>query len=534
MVKLSASARTSWRFTLNTAGAMLGWEMSPEQLGDGRPAVADAGRRPLPGRPLDAAGRRHHAGHRLRPARRRGGARGALESGQRARRGRGGGMSGPAAGTVRRALLVTGPGREADALFEALCGEASGDGGWAWQAIDGPGDRLIVPIASGCRPTPSPARTPWSTTPARRARDPRAAVDLADARRVLEAALAAGVPRIVVLSSTEAHPPSHRHLGLLSEDRFRPAGGDPPVEPPLDRPRRAGGGAGDRPAGGRGRPARTRARRHRAPRGAARRPRRARLLQPAALRPGRRHRARVRSVDPAPGAGRTWPGRSSGARSADGRALSCPGSRAGATIYNVVPSGTAPVHRAVRLAGGHRLPVPLWLQRLAAIVSRPVRPGPRAGAGRLPALPVDRGRRAGGARARLHGAPVDRRGGGGHRPWRRDRVAEPRPGELRDGLRETGPGSGGATGSTPSAWTGLRGALRPDPLPLPPRRLLAGRGPRPRARAAEGAACSPASIGASCPTTARWPSTSWRARPGATRASCSTRRSPSSPSSPTS
>jgi phytoene dehydrogenase-like protein len=39
VVKLSASARTSWRFTLNTAGAMLGWEMSPEQLGDLRPAV---------------------------------------------------------------------------------------------------------------------------------------------------------------------------------------------------------------------------------------------------------------------------------------------------------------------------------------------------------------------------------------------------------------------------------------------------------------------------------------------------------------
>jgi len=39
VVKLSASAKTSERFTLNTAGAMLGWEMSPEQLGDGRPAV---------------------------------------------------------------------------------------------------------------------------------------------------------------------------------------------------------------------------------------------------------------------------------------------------------------------------------------------------------------------------------------------------------------------------------------------------------------------------------------------------------------
>jgi phytoene dehydrogenase-like protein len=35
----SASALTSWRFTLNRAGAMLGWEMSPGQLGERRPAV---------------------------------------------------------------------------------------------------------------------------------------------------------------------------------------------------------------------------------------------------------------------------------------------------------------------------------------------------------------------------------------------------------------------------------------------------------------------------------------------------------------
>ncbi|MEM1203391.1 MAG: NAD(P)/FAD-dependent oxidoreductase [Acidobacteriota bacterium] len=38
-VKLSASAKTSWRFTLNEVGAMLGWEMSPDQLGDERPAM---------------------------------------------------------------------------------------------------------------------------------------------------------------------------------------------------------------------------------------------------------------------------------------------------------------------------------------------------------------------------------------------------------------------------------------------------------------------------------------------------------------
>ncbi|MCB1032346.1 MAG: hypothetical protein KDD47_00745, partial [Acidobacteria bacterium] len=39
VVRLSASARTSWRFTLNQRGAMLGWEMSPEQLGEGRPDI---------------------------------------------------------------------------------------------------------------------------------------------------------------------------------------------------------------------------------------------------------------------------------------------------------------------------------------------------------------------------------------------------------------------------------------------------------------------------------------------------------------
>jgi all-trans-retinol 13,14-reductase len=39
MVKLSASALTSYRYTLNHTGAMLGWEMSPEQLGAGRPDV---------------------------------------------------------------------------------------------------------------------------------------------------------------------------------------------------------------------------------------------------------------------------------------------------------------------------------------------------------------------------------------------------------------------------------------------------------------------------------------------------------------
>jgi prolycopene isomerase len=39
VVKLSASARTSHQFTVNHRGAMLGWEMSPDQLGEHRPAL---------------------------------------------------------------------------------------------------------------------------------------------------------------------------------------------------------------------------------------------------------------------------------------------------------------------------------------------------------------------------------------------------------------------------------------------------------------------------------------------------------------
>lgn len=39
VVKLSASALTSQRYTLNHHGAMLGWEMSPDQIGQTRPAL---------------------------------------------------------------------------------------------------------------------------------------------------------------------------------------------------------------------------------------------------------------------------------------------------------------------------------------------------------------------------------------------------------------------------------------------------------------------------------------------------------------
>jgi phytoene desaturase len=42
VVRMSASARTSYRYTGNSHGAMLGWEMSPDQLGENRPGILGA------------------------------------------------------------------------------------------------------------------------------------------------------------------------------------------------------------------------------------------------------------------------------------------------------------------------------------------------------------------------------------------------------------------------------------------------------------------------------------------------------------
>jgi phytoene dehydrogenase-like protein len=54
-VAITATARTTWRFTLNERGAMLGWEMSPDQLGERRPGI-EGGVRGL-----------YFAGHWVRP-----------------------------------------------------------------------------------------------------------------------------------------------------------------------------------------------------------------------------------------------------------------------------------------------------------------------------------------------------------------------------------------------------------------------------------------------------------------------------------
>ena len=54
-VWLSASARTAYRYTLNEGGAMLGWEMAPDQLGSNRPDIQG---------PVDGL---YYTGHWTRP-----------------------------------------------------------------------------------------------------------------------------------------------------------------------------------------------------------------------------------------------------------------------------------------------------------------------------------------------------------------------------------------------------------------------------------------------------------------------------------
>ena len=61
VLRQSASALTSWRFTLNRHGAMLGWEMSPDQLGEGRPPIESPVRNLLFHGALDPPGRGNHA-----------------------------------------------------------------------------------------------------------------------------------------------------------------------------------------------------------------------------------------------------------------------------------------------------------------------------------------------------------------------------------------------------------------------------------------------------------------------------------------
>jgi 1-acyl-sn-glycerol-3-phosphate acyltransferase len=166
-------------------------------------------------------------------------------------------------------------------------------------------------------------------------------VDLDDARAVLTAAAEAGC-RMVLLSSTEIYAPHHHHPGLLSEDRFQPRPGRNRWS---DGWRALEALAGEVAA--------------------------AAEVALTVLRA---------APTPVPGGTDFWSRRLSGplAPTVPGfdpsiqllaaedlaRAIGRAAVGGGSGVFNVVPDGTVPVHRAVRLAGARRLAVPRWVQRL--------------------------------------------------------------------------------------------------------------------------------------------------------------------------
>lgn len=193
---------------------------------------------------------------------------------------------------------------------------------------------------------------------AARASDPRRPANLDDARAVLAAAVAAKVPRIVLLSSTEILPPTHHHLGLVTEARAQPRPGGNRwsdgwralEELAADV---VGEGSGSRLTILRAAPMPI-------PGG---RDFFSRLL-------GRRLASTVPGFDPSIQFLAPEDLAEALSRVLSGRRGRAPGESAGRPpeVYHAVPRGTAPLHRAIRLAGGHRLAVPRWLQRLGRLI----------------------------------------------------------------------------------------------------------------------------------------------------------------------
>jgi 1-acyl-sn-glycerol-3-phosphate acyltransferase len=66
-----------------------------------------------------------------------------------------------------------------------------------------------------------------------------------------------------------------------------------------------------------------------------------------------------------------------------GTALAQMVQRGGKGIYHVVPNGAAPLHDVVRLSGGYRVPLPMWLLRTINLLARTFGGPPMAGVERL-------------------------------------------------------------------------------------------------------------------------------------------------------
>jgi 1-acyl-sn-glycerol-3-phosphate acyltransferase/nucleoside-diphosphate-sugar epimerase len=181
--------------------------------------------------------------------------------------------------------------------------------------------------------------------------DPRIASDLEDARAVLEGAANSGC-RLIVLSSTEVYLPDHHHPGFVTEDQVRGhlhgnrhgnrwCAGWAALET-LATDIAAGTGA----------------------------PLVILRAAPAPVVGGRDFWSRLLSRPLVP----TVPGYDPSiqllaieelARAVVLAATSSTATACATNIFNVAPSNTVPIHRAVRLAGSRRVALPRWLQRLA-------------------------------------------------------------------------------------------------------------------------------------------------------------------------
>ena len=247
---------------------------------------------------------------------------------------------------MSRLLFVAGPDPASDAVFRHLIGE--------WAEVSG-GGREGVPGPRACSLVTGPAPSavdrlqgsPLVVYAAGVRSGRSGSPDLADAGTVLGAAAAAGC-RLVVLSSTEVYEPDHHHPGFVSEERVR---AEPEAEAAAAASRSGrSGGAGS---------AAWLALEELAARIAGEAGVALTVLRaaPAPVPGGRDPWSRLLGAAVAPTAAGFDPSIQLLAPEDLARAVALAAAAETTGTFNVVPDGTVPVHRAIRLAGGHRVAV---------------------------------------------------------------------------------------------------------------------------------------------------------------------------------
>jgi 1-acyl-sn-glycerol-3-phosphate acyltransferase/nucleoside-diphosphate-sugar epimerase len=242
---------------------------------------------------------------------------------------------------VSRLLFVAGLDPASEAVFRHLTGEwAEAQAGIERRGREGVAETRVCSLWTG--PAPAVADR-LSGSPvvvyAAGARSPgspgsgRPPVDLADAETVLAAAAAAGC-RLVLVSSTEVYAPHHHHPGLVAEERAgAPAGAAGAAWLALEE-------AAARIAGAAGVPLTVL------------------RAAPVPVPGGQDPWSRLLARPLVPTVAGFDPSLQLLAPEDLARVVAVAAASATSGTFNVVPDGTVPVHRAVRLAGGRRLPVP--------------------------------------------------------------------------------------------------------------------------------------------------------------------------------